>query len=76
MMKFVLGSLTLHDAPHINTQSLKAVGLTDEELTRIEDSLPGMFELAFAFSPWTMGGTALGRLGLRNQNGRPPASIC
>jgi len=29
MMKYVLGSLTLHDAPHINTQSLKAGGLTD-----------------------------------------------
>ncbi len=43
---------------------LKARGLNDDDLKRIEASLPGVFELSFAFAPWSLGDEALGRLGM------------
>ena len=55
IIKYVMGSLTLHDAPVINWETLLHKGFTEAELERIESSLPGMFELSFAFSPWTLG---------------------
>jgi len=43
---------------------LKRMGLIDEDLRRITDQLPSVFELGFAFAPWALGDEALGRLGL------------
>ncbi|MDP9172795.1 MAG: hypothetical protein M3O30_02880 [Planctomycetota bacterium] len=57
-----MGSLTLHDAPHVNFQALKQAGFTTEELERIELSLPAQFEIGFAFSAWTVGAATLKRL--------------
>ena len=50
-----LGTLTLHGAPHVNRETLKAKGFTDADLAKIEAALPGVFELGFAFNPWTLG---------------------
>ncbi|WP_309862456.1 vitamin B12-dependent ribonucleotide reductase [Desmospora profundinema] len=63
ILAYVTGTLRLDDAPHINRQSLKEKGLTDEELDRIEESLPAVFELPFAFNSWTLGEDCLKRLG-------------
>src|SRR5262249_29962829 len=41
--------------PFINRESLKAKGFTDELLEQIEAMLPGVFELKFAFTRWTLG---------------------
>ena len=46
------------------SQWLIRKGLTDEDITRIRDSLPSVFELSFAFAPWSLGDEALVRLGL------------
>lgn len=62
ILRHVMGTLTLHDAPHINVDSLMARGLTDEDIARIEDALPSVFELSFAFSPWTLGAQTMERL--------------
>jgi ribonucleoside-diphosphate reductase alpha chain len=62
ILKYVLGSLSLHDAPVINWETLLHKGFTEAELAKIEDSLPGVFELSFAFSPWTLGATFFERL--------------
>ncbi len=59
ILKHVLGTLNLHDSPHINLHSLKQAGFTEDELHKIEESLPAQFELAFAFSPWTIGAATL-----------------
>ena len=67
ILRYVMGTLTLHDAPHIHWDRLKALGLTTEELEKIDHGLPGQFEISFAFSPWTLGETTLTRLGI------PPA---
>ncbi|HVZ95188.1 MAG TPA: adenosylcobalamin-dependent ribonucleoside-diphosphate reductase [Phycisphaerales bacterium] len=45
-------------------QWLKEAGLVDADLRRITDALPGVFEIGFAFSAWTLGDDALTRLGI------------
>ncbi len=62
ILRYVMGTLTLHDAPHINWQTLKSRGFTDADLRRIEDSLLGQFELSFAFTGWSLGPELMGRL--------------
>ncbi|HJT76948.1 MAG TPA: adenosylcobalamin-dependent ribonucleoside-diphosphate reductase, partial [Gemmataceae bacterium] len=49
------GAGTLHGCPHVHPDSLRAKGFTDEILRRIEEQLPGVFDLTFAFTPWTVG---------------------
>jgi ribonucleoside-diphosphate reductase alpha chain len=49
------GAATLHGCPHINPATLKSKGFTDEVLQKIEEQLPGAFELQFVFNKWTIG---------------------
>jgi ribonucleoside-diphosphate reductase alpha chain len=72
IMRYVLGTLTLEDAPHINTTRLLAAGLTRAELEKIEASLPSMFELSFAFSPWSLGEETMNRLGIPQAEWQAP----
>ena len=76
ILQYVMGSLTLHDAPHVNWASLAAKGLTDAELAKIEASLPGQFEIGFAFSGWSLGADAMARLGIPRPLGRSRRSNC
>ncbi len=59
----IVGTSSLEGAPHINRSSLLAKGFTDEEIDRIEQSLPAVFELKHAFNVFTVGEAALQRLG-------------
>uniref|UniRef100_A0A831X7J2 Vitamin B12-dependent ribonucleotide reductase n=2 Tax=Thermorudis TaxID=1649508 RepID=A0A831X7J2_9BACT len=63
ILRYVLGTLSLEGAPHINRESLRQRGFTDADLDRIEQALPSVFELSFAFSPWTLGEETMRRLG-------------
>jgi len=72
ILRYVMGSLTLHDAPHVNYQALKQMGFTTQELDRIEESLPAQFEIAFAFSPWTVGKATLDRLNILEATWQKP----
>ncbi|HVX86467.1 MAG TPA: LAGLIDADG family homing endonuclease [Phycisphaerae bacterium] len=72
ILTYVLGTLTLKGAPHINQEVLKAKGFTDEELAKIEACLPSVFELAFAFSPWSLGEDAMQRLGFARDQWQKP----
>ncbi|MBN9523730.1 vitamin B12-dependent ribonucleotide reductase [bacterium] len=49
------GAATLQGCPHINPASLKAKGFTDEAVLKVEETLPGAFELPFVFNRWTLG---------------------
>jgi ribonucleoside-diphosphate reductase alpha chain len=64
ILQYVMGTLSLHDAPAINWTSLRAKGFTGEMLESIERSLPAQFELTFAFSPWTLGAQTMLALGV------------
>ena len=64
ILNYVLGTLTLDGSPHINRTSLKARGFTDEVLAAIETTLPGTFELTFAFNGWALGEAFMTQLGI------------
>lgn len=72
ILQYVLGTLKLSGAPHINMESLKAKGFTDEELAKAEVCLPTVFELAFAFSPYTFGEATMTRLGFTPEQWQNP----
>ena len=55
IIDYAVGHGTLKDAPHINHQSLKAKGFTDELLAQIESGLQSAFDIKFAFNKWTLG---------------------
>ena len=62
ILSYVNGTLTLEGAPYINPQTLKAKGLADEDLNKVEANLPSVFELPYAFSVWTLGEETMQRL--------------
>lgn len=49
------GSGSLADSPHINTESLRAKGFTDDMLYKIEQLLPTAFDISFVINVWTLG---------------------
>jgi len=55
IVRYSRGSGTLVGCPHVNPASLKAKGFTDEALQKIEENLPGAFELPFVLNRWTLG---------------------
>ena len=65
IIKYAKGSGTLVGCPHINPESLKAKGFTEDALNKIEKALPSVFELGFAFNKFTLGdGFCKNNLGL------------
>src|SRR5690606_11030415 len=64
IVAFVSGTNTLLGSPHINRTTLKQAGLLDEDLKKVEQALPGVFELSLAFAPCILGTEAYARLGV------------
>jgi ribonucleoside-diphosphate reductase alpha chain len=52
---YVKGHATLAGCPHINAESLKAKGFSDNEILAVESQLTGVFELKFAFNKFALG---------------------
>ncbi|MFQ5967012.1 MAG: adenosylcobalamin-dependent ribonucleoside-diphosphate reductase [Acidimicrobiia bacterium] len=65
ILDYVVGTMTLLGAPHINRKSLTELGLTTDDLRKVEETLPGVFELRHAFSVFVLGSEALERLGFK-----------
>ena len=63
IMQYVMGSLTLEGAPHINRQTLREKGFEDTDIAKIEKNLPQVFEIGFAFNRWVLGDETMKRLG-------------
>jgi ribonucleoside-diphosphate reductase alpha chain len=64
IVAYVSGTNTLLGAPHVNRATLKQKGLNDEDLSKIEHALPGVFDLGLAFAPWVLGRDTYDRLGI------------
>lgn len=67
IMRYVMGTLSLEGAPHINRESLKKKGCTDKDIANIEKNLPQVFELPFAFNKWTLGEKTMQNLGFTKE---------
>lgn len=52
---YARGHGSLIQSPHINFESLKSIGFTDEILNMIEKMLPGAFDINFVFNPFVIG---------------------
>jgi len=63
IINYAKGAATLQGAPHINLNSLKAKGFTDDELEKLDKAVISAFEIGFAFNIWTVGEDCLKRLG-------------
>jgi ribonucleoside-diphosphate reductase alpha chain len=74
IVAFVSGTNTLLGAPHVNRASLKAKGLTDEELAKVEAALPSVFDLNLAFAPWVLGKEVYDRFNVDAQTLAKPGS--
>ncbi len=53
--QYVSGMSTLDGAPHINRESLRAKGLPDASIDKIEEQIKGAISLSFAVAPWIIG---------------------
>ena len=59
IVRYSRGAGTLVGCPHINAASLKAKGLSEASLAKLETQLPGAFELPFVVNRWTLGDDVL-----------------
>jgi ribonucleoside-diphosphate reductase alpha chain len=76
IVAFVSGTNTLLAAPHVNRASLKARGLNDDDLAKVEGALLGAFDLELAFGSWVLGQETYARLGVpEDQLKRPGFSL-
>ncbi len=76
IVAYVSGTNTLLGAPHVNRASLKDKGLTDEELKKVENAVPGVFDLNLAFAPWILGKECYERLRVSaDKVGKPGFSL-
>jgi ribonucleoside-diphosphate reductase alpha chain len=73
IVDYVVGTMSLHRAPHINTATLIAKGFTADDVDKIEQVLPGVFELGFAFNQWTLGEETMRRVGFAPERYNDPS---
>ena len=55
IIRYCKGAGTLKGCPHINPDTLKAKGFTDDVIAKVEAALPQAFEIGFAYNQWTLG---------------------
>ena len=67
IINYAKGAATLKGAPHINLDSLKAKGFTDDELEKLDKAVVSAFEIGFAFNIWTVGEDCLKRMGFTTE---------
>jgi ribonucleoside-diphosphate reductase alpha chain len=72
IITYAIGTSNFNNTPHINRESLRAVGLNDEEITNIENNLPSVFELCQVFNKWNLGEETIKRLGIPSEDYNKP----
>lgn len=69
IVKYAKGAGSLEGCPYINHESLKAKGFTDEALAKLDNALPTVFDLSFAFNKFTLGEDLLvNKLGISKED--------
>lgn len=65
IIKYIIGTASLDDAPHINRPTLLKKGMDEEAISRVEAELKGAFDLSFAFNPTIIGEKTLEKMGIK-----------
>ncbi len=63
IIDYMKGTGDITNAPHVNSESLKAKGFTDADIVALNKALGSAFEIKFAFNMWTLGEDCLKRVG-------------
>ena len=63
VVTYIVGTSSIEGAPHINTETLLEKGFTEEDILKLQATLPAVFELRHAFNVFTFGEETLQRLG-------------
>ena len=67
IIRYAKGAATLVGSPHVEPNTLRAKGFSQEDLNTIELALPGAFELSNVFNIWTLGKETIKRLGFTEE---------
>ena len=59
MIAYAVGRATLADSPAINHSALRAKGLPEEAIAKVEAALRSAFDIRFVFNKWTLGAEIL-----------------
>ena len=59
MIAYAVGRATLAHAPGINHSALRAKGLPEAAIEKVEAALRGAFDIRFVFNKWTLGAETL-----------------
>ncbi len=72
IVTYLVGTGTFEGAPHINPDTLKRKGFTQEDIDRVAAMLPTAFDLNLAFSPGFLGDECLERLSIGKEEAADP----
>ncbi len=61
MVAYAVGRATLAHAPGVNHAALKAKGLPQEAIDKVEAALAGAFDIRFVLNKWTLGADTLSK---------------
>jgi ribonucleoside-diphosphate reductase alpha chain len=75
ILAWVVGTNAFLNAPVVSREYLKGKGFANEDITRVEDALPGSFTLDMAFAPHVLGPDLLKRLGVEEAAKTPGFSL-
>lgn len=67
IIKYIIGTASLDDSPHINRPTLLKKGLDEDTIKRVEKELKGAFDLTFAFNKTVIGSEAALRTGIKKE---------
>ncbi len=63
VVQYIVGTNSMKGAPHINELTLAEKGFDSDDLAKLEETLPRVFDLKHAFNVFTFGEATLQRLG-------------
>jgi ribonucleoside-diphosphate reductase alpha chain len=72
VLRYLLGTMSLEGTRYLSRDVLKLKGLTSDEISKIEKSLPGTFEISSAFSRFSLGDDLLKRIGVSSSDYEKP----
>ncbi|MDA1364131.1 MAG: vitamin B12-dependent ribonucleotide reductase, partial [Candidatus Marinimicrobia bacterium] len=68
IIQYVIGSMSLENSPYVNKESLMEKGFSEADIEKIENALPGAFEMQHVFNVFILGEETLKNLGISEED--------